>query len=69
MFTRLRSLYADCRELLGQPAAWSNLLTVGGAMAISTGAYWIYPPAGLITAGLAAIAVAVLMHSDPPAEY
>ncbi len=50
---------------LGDRTTWSNALTIAGAGSLSAGAYWIYPPAGLIVAGLAAIAVAVLMHGEP----
>jgi len=69
MFRRLRNLSAGCRELLSQPAAWSNLLTIAGAVSISIGAFWLHAAAGFIVAGLAAIAIAVLMHSDEPKDY
>ena len=69
MFRFLRARLAQLRELFSEPAAWSNLLTVCGALLISGGAYWIYRPAGPIVAGLAAIAIAVLMHSDDDPRY
>lgn len=46
------------RKMLGRYVA--DLVLVAGAVAVSVGAGLIYPPAGLITGGMLAIAGAVL---------
>ncbi len=66
--TRFYSALAACLLFVADRTTWSNGLTIFGAVSISAGAYWIYRPLGPIVAGVAAIAIAVLMHADPP-EY
>ncbi len=72
MFRRLRNFVilglACAIDVVSDNAAWSNALIIAGGASISAGAYWIYRPLGPIVAGVAAIAIAVLMHADPP-EY
>ncbi len=72
MFRRLRNFVilglACAIDVVSDNAAWSNALIIAGGASISAGAYWIYPPAGLITAGLVAIAVAVLMNGTEPQD-
>ncbi len=47
-------------------ALCSNILILAGTASIATGAYWVFPAVGLIVAGMAAIALALLIHPEPP---
>ena len=60
---RLFSAAATLLFLLRDLSTWSNSLMVAGGTSISAGVYWIYPPAGLIVAGLLAIVAAMLIDA------
>ena len=52
----------ECRSFSSKDVMLINSLQIGGAVFIAAGAAWIFPPAGVIVAGVFAIVFGVSLE-------